>query len=211
MFEDILQGWRRGTRGPLPQLTNLQVLAALILIHREGPLGRRILSQALQINDGVARGLLERLAEHGIITIAESGATLSGTGEKRLEKELESLGVKSIHELDGTDLVPGKHAAGIRLANKYQPGITGVRERDEAVRAGADGTITLAMIRGRLVMPPDNTDTRETSSAEDERLRKLFRPLERDLLIIGFADDTRIALVGALAAALALSSSTTTK
>jgi len=209
MFEDILQGWRRGARGPLPQLTNLQVLAALILIRREGPVGRRVLSQALRINDGIARGLLERLSDHEIITIGESGAALSEIGEKRLEKELGSLSVKSIHELGGTDLVPGKHAAGIRLANMYRHGMTGLKERDEAVRAGADGTITLAMLHGRLVMPPDNRDTRESSSSEDDRLRKLFRPLERDLLIIGFADDSRTALVGALAAAIALSSPTT--
>ncbi len=207
MFEDILQGWRRGARGPLPQLTNLQVLVALILIRREGPVGRRVLSHALRINDGVARGLLERLSDHKIITITENGASLSENGEKRLGTELESLSVKSIHELDETDLVPGKHAAGVCLANKYKHGLTGLKERDEAVRAGADGTITLAMLHGRLVMPPDNRDTRETSSTEDDRLRKLFRPLERDLLIIGFADDSRTALVGALAAAIAVSSS----
>ena len=170
-----------------------------------------MLSQALRINDGVARGLLERLAEHGMITIAENGAALSPTGQVRLEKELELLSVKKIHELDETDLVPGKHAAGIRLANKYRPGMTGVKERDEAVRAGADGTITLAIVRGRLVMPPDNRDTREISSQEDERLRKLFRPLEKDLLIIGFADDSRTALIGALAATLAISSSSPMK
>ena len=62
ILEDILEKWRRGSTGPLPQLTPLQLLNALVLVEREGPVGRRALSETLQLNDGVVRGLLERLA-----------------------------------------------------------------------------------------------------------------------------------------------------
>lgn len=204
MLDDILSGWRRGSRGPLPRLTSLQVLAALILIRGEGPVGRRMLSQALRINDGVARGLLERLSEKEMIRIAENGASLSETGGKRLDSELGVLGVRSIHDLGETELVPGKRAVGVHLTDRYEMGLNGIRERDEAVRAGADGTITIAMLDGRLVVPPDNKDVSDMTRDEDSRLRKLFGPSEKDVLIIGFAADSRLALVGALAAVLSL-------
>jgi len=77
--------------------------------------GRRLLSQALGINDGVARGLLERLSEKDLIRIAENGASLSEAGRKRLDSELGLLGVGSIHELGETELVPGKRAVGVHL------------------------------------------------------------------------------------------------
>ena len=204
MLDDILSGWRRGSRGPLPQLSSLQVLAALILIRGEGPVGRRLLSQALRINDGVARGLLERLSEKEMIRIAENGASLSEAGRKRLDSELGMLGVRSIHELGDTELVPGKSAVGVHLFGRYEEGLNGIRERDEAVRVGADGTITMVMLDGRLVVPPDNKDVRDMVGDEDSRLRRLFGLSEKDLLIIGFASDSRLALVGALAAVLAL-------
>ncbi len=204
LFDDILSGWRRGSRGPLPQLTSLQVLAALILIRSEGPVGRRLLSQSLGINDGVARGLLERLSEKKLIMIAGNGASLSETGRKRLDNELGLLGVRSIQELGEMGLVPGKSSAGVHLSGRYREGLNGIRERDEAVRVGADGSITMAMLNGRLVVPPDNKDVRDMSPEEDARLRGLFGPSEKDLLIIGFAGDSRLAMVGALAAVLSL-------
>jgi len=204
LLDDILSGWRRGARGPLPQLTSLQVLAALILIRGEGPVGRRLLSQALGINDGVARGLLERLSEKELVRIAENGASLSEAGRKRLDSELGFLGVGSIHELGETELVPGKSAVGVHLVGRYVTGLNGIRERDEAVRVGADGAITMALLDGRLVVPPDNKDVGDMSKEEDSRLRGLFGPSEKDLLIIGFANDSRLALVGALAAVLSL-------
>jgi len=166
--------------------------------------GRRLLSQSLGINDGVARGLLERLSEKKLIMIAENGASLSETGRKRLDNELGLLGVRSIQELGETVLVPGKSSAGVHLSGRYREGLNGIRERDEAVRVGADGSITMAMLDGRLVVPPDNKDVRDMSQEEDTRLRGLFGPSEKDLLIIGFARDSRLAMVGALAAVLSL-------
>lgn len=174
------------------------------MIRGEGPVGRRMLSQALRINDGVARGLLERLAEKDLIGIAENGASLSEAGRKRLDSELGLLGVRGIHELGITELVPGKFAVGVHLFGRYEMGLNGIRERDEAVRVGADGTITMAMLDGRLVVPPDNKDVRDMTRNEDSRLSRLFGLSEKDLLIIGFASDSRLALVGALAAVLAL-------
>ena len=205
MLEEMLGKWRRGTRGPLPQLTSLQLLNALQLIDQEGPVGRRSLAQALRINDGIARGLLERLAEQGMVMVSETGVKLSQEGRTRLRDALRQMAVRKILNLDQTDLVPGRVAVGIHLARRYQAGMTGIAQRDEAVKAGADGSITLAVKNGRLVIPPDNRDAADLSPKENTRLRSVFRLSDNDLIIIGFAKDHRRAMAGALAAVLSLS------
>ena len=205
MLEEMLDKWRRGARGPLPQLTPVQLLSALVLINQEGPVGRRALAQALQINDGVTRGLLERLAEQGLVEVSEgTGVKLSKQGRETLQKYLKQISVRKIKTLDETELIPGKVSVGVHLAKMYKAGITGVVQRDEAIKVGAEGTLTIAVVNGKLSIPPDNKRVRELSPHEDSRIRELFHPSENDLVIIGFGKDANRALSGALAAVLSL-------
>jgi len=205
MLEEMLEKWRRGARGPLPQLTPVQLLSALVLIDQEGPVGRRALAQALQINDGVTRGLLERLAEQGLVQVNEgTGAKLSRQGRETLQRYLKQIAVRKIKTLDETELVPGKVSVGIHLAKRYKSGITGVLQRDEAIKVGAEGTLTIGVVNGKLSIPPDNKKVAELSPREDTRIRELFHPSENDLVIIGFGKDANQALSGALAAVLSL-------
>ena len=204
MLEDVLEKWRRGQTGPLPHLTSLQLLQALILIHEKAPVGRRILAQELEISDGTVRGLLERLSEQGIIQVNKSGAVLTGQGTSRLRKHLSELSFMKMEFLGGCDLVPGKSATAIQLTGKYRPGMTGVPQRDEAVRSGAQGSVTIGFQGGRLVLPPDNRETAEMSPKEDKRLREIFVLSENDLIVIGFAGNRSRSLSGALAAVLTI-------
>ena len=207
MLEDVLEKWRRGQTGPLPHLTSLQLLQALILIHEKAPVGRRILAQELEISDGTVRGLLERLAEQGIIRVNKSGAVLTGQGTSRLRKHLSELNIIKMQFLDGCELVPGKSATAIQLTGKYRPGMTGVPQRDEAVRSGAQGSIIIGFRGGRLLFPPDDIDASEMSPKEDKRLRGIFDPSENDLIVIGFASNKPRSLSGALAAVLTITGS----
>src|SRR5262245_44414631 len=99
MLDDVLEKWRRGQTGPLPHLTSLQLLHALILIHERAPVGRRMLAQELEVADGTVRGLLERLAEQGIIQVNKSGVALTSRGTSRLQKHLSELSVTKIQFL----------------------------------------------------------------------------------------------------------------
>jgi len=207
MLEDVLEKWRRGQTGPLPHLTSLQLLHALMLIHERAPVGRRILAQELEISDGTVRGLLERLAEHGIIQVNKSGAVLTGQGKSRLRKHLSELNIMKVEYLDACELVPGKSVTAIQLTGKYRPGMTGVPQRDEAVRSGAQGSVTIGFRSGRLVLPPDNREAAEVSPKEDKRLREIFDLSENDLIVIGFAGNRPRSLSGALAAVLTITGS----
>jgi uncharacterized protein DUF4443/CggR-like protein len=185
-------------------LTSLQLLNALIMIDREGPLGRRALAGILQVNDGVVRGLLERLAEGKLVFVTDAGVKLTKKGKQILTRLFRQLSIRKILPLDGSGLITGNKAIGIHLSSAYKPGITGIAQRDEAIRAGAEGSITVAIIGRKLAIPPDNKDLAKLAPEEDARLRIEFNLSDRDLIIIGFAKDSGRALAGALAAVLSL-------
>ena len=188
----------------MPQITPLQLLHALVLIEREGPIGRRALAQGLQIRDGVARGLVERLADGRIVSVKESGVELSSSGKQDLHRYLRQLAIKKILPLSESDLIHEHQVLGIHLRGGYSKGMTGVAQRDEAIKAGALGTITIAEVDGKLVIPPDNKKLAALAPRDNQRLQKDFEPSDKDLIIIGFGKDTSRALAGALAAVLSL-------
>jgi hypothetical protein len=204
MLEEFLENWRRGSRGPLPQLTPIQLLNALILIDREGPLGRRALAHSLQLKDGVVRGLTERLAESKLVSVGDSGVQLSQPGKKSLQKLFRTLSIKRIMPLEGSDLILNNKAIGVHLSHAYREGMTGVAQRDAAVKAGAEGSITIAALGGKLTIPPDNKDLARVAPKENARLRTEFNPSDQDLIIVGFGGDATTAMAGALAAVLSL-------
>jgi Domain of unknown function (DUF4443) len=200
----MLEKWRRGSTGPLPQLTPLQLFNALVLIQREGPIGRRSLSETLQLNDGVVRGLLERLADSKMALVTVKGVRLSKNGKESLRKLFHQLSIKKIISIDQSDLVSASSVMGVHAINLYKPGMTGIAQRDEAIKAGAEGSITIAVLGKKLVIPPDNKSIAELAPKENARLRNELEPANKDLIIIGFGKDAGRALAGALAAVFSL-------
>jgi len=125
-------------------------------------------------------------------------------GGETTQKFIKKLAGRTTKTLDESELVPGKVPVAVHLAQMYKPGITGVLQRDEAIKVGAEGTLTIAVVNGKLSIPPDNKRVAELSPREDSRIRGLFHPSENDLVIIGFGKDANRALSGALAAVLSL-------
>src|SRR5436309_13273676 len=97
-----------------------------------------------------------------------------------MQKYLKQKAVRKIKILDETELVPGKISVGADLSKRYRPGITGVSQRDEAIKAGAEGRLTIAVGNGNLSMPPGNKKVGELSPREDARSRALYHPCENE-------------------------------
>ena len=147
---------------------------------------------------------MERLAESRTASVTENGVQLSKAGKQSLHNFLRQLSVRRILPLAKSDLISDYEAIGVHLIGAYRSGMTGVPQRDEAIKAGAGGSITIAVLGRKLVIPPDNKDLARLAPKENARLRSEFKPSDKDLIIIGFGKDGSRALAGALAAVLSL-------
>ncbi len=184
--------------GPAPRFRRFHLWKALLELGRAGPLGRQRLSERLGLGEGSARTLVGVLVSKGLVRADERGMRLTARGRRELESaDLDIAAVQAhgvcVSERSVAVLVRGA-AARVR---------DGLRQRDEAVMAGADGATTLVFRRGRLIMPPE-TDIDSSHPELSRELKELFNLREGDAIVIGSARGSREAEDGALAAAVDL-------
>ena len=79
----------------------------------------------------------------------------------------------------------------------------GIEERDEAIRAGANATLVLAMENGEVHMPKVSNLSRESPQLAASIIKNL-NPADGDVIIITSANSKMTARYSALAAALLL-------
>ena len=139
-----------------------------------------------------------------MVTVTESGVNLSKVGRENLRKLLRQLSIKNIISLGQSDLVSSSSTMGVHVSEAYRLGMTGIVQRDEAIKAGAEGSITVAVLGKKLVIPPDNKSIAELAPKDNATLRSELELTDKDLIIIGFGKDPGRALAGALAAVLSL-------
>ncbi|NHI83684.1 MAG: DUF4443 domain-containing protein [Candidatus Thorarchaeota archaeon] len=179
---------------------------ALVMIGREQPLGRYDLCAAMSIGEGSARTLLKRLGEAGLITAeGRQGQRLTHAGQAlfdAISKDIPrgfflDLRKAVTHESAFANLVKGR-------ADRVKDGI---RQRDEAIIQGGygmAGATTLIIKNGALLMPPDDFHMLREYQEEALLLMGSLRPEEKDVIVIGSADDERLAREVSMAAVLTL-------
>ncbi len=181
--------------GPLPRFAEVHVHRALELIAKHGKIGRKELTRELGVGEGSVRTILNQLKKQGLITSSRGGHALTAKGKRLLGKPLEFMQVDAgnltVGDIDIATIVRG-------AAKKVKRGI---EQRDEAIKAGAQGATVLVFKRGKLQFP-DGFARVEKGLAES--LIETFTPREGDVIIIGTARDLAKAEEGVKAAAQSL-------
>lgn len=181
--------------GPLPRFAEVHVHRALELIAERGRIGRKELSRKLCVGEGSVRTILVQLKKRGLITSSRGGHVLTSKGRRVLGEPLEFIqldaGGMTVGEIDIATIVRG-------AAAKVKKGI---EQRDEAIKAGADGATVLVFRKGKLLFPDGFLKVEKKPT---ETLMKVFNPREGDVIIIGSARDAVKAEEGAKAAARTL-------
>jgi len=183
-------------KGPIPHFAEIHVRRALDLIAKYGRVGRKQLTEELGVGEGSMRTILNQLKKQGLITSSRGGHALTANGKRSLGKPFKFV------QIDAGSLTVGEFdiAAIVRGAAKKVK--RGIEQRDEAIKAGADGATVLVFKRGKLKFPDGFLDVnRELSST----LVNIFKPREGDVIVIGTAGDARNAEGGARAAVSSLS------
>lgn len=183
-------------KGPEPRFGEEHLWEALEQIGESGVIGRKKISQKLDIGEGSTRTVLKILKEKGLIKSTPQGHSLTETGEKELSKRQSKM-----VPLEAEDLTVGDFDIAILVRGGTSKIKQGIKQRDEAIKAGAKGATVLEYISGELQTPGVKMGINKKIT---EKLTESFDLKEGDAIVIGTGDNKKEAGRGALAAAESL-------
>lgn len=170
---------------------------ALKIIEKNGILGRKEIAKELDLGEGSTRTVLNQLKGGGLIKSTPNGHSLTKKGGEKLVKRSEKL-----LSLDAGELTVGEKDVALIVKGAASKVKKGIEQRDEAIKAGADGATVLVFREGKLLVPGAQI---ELKTEVEVKLLKDLKPSEEDVIIIGTADDEATAEWGAIAAGESLS------
>ena len=176
----------------------------LLILDREGPMGRYRLRRALDMTEGRVRGMLTRMGREGLLEASKLGCRLTDRGRETVESWMREHGVVRVEEVDLTELGVGPHTVLIQVRGGARHVRTGVEQRDVAVRHGALGAVNITFTGGKLSVPSVYDDLSRDHPALSKAIIERFKPSEGDLLVAPFAEDRYRALEAAIAVAMSL-------
>lgn len=178
------------------------MLKALLVIGSSGNVGRGKLGAVLDLGQGEVRTLIKRLKDARLITIEERGCSLTSLGRKEFAQVKKLIPWSS--SLDGKSLGLGDFCWAINVRGRSEKIRRGIEQRDAAVKAGANGALTVIYSSGKFRIPPVDTEGEATTTLEPWATIRSMGVKERDALIISGSRDLLSAEYGALSAALSI-------
>jgi hypothetical protein len=150
------------------------------------------------------RTILKKLRQAGLVEVDPAGIRYTRVGALTYQAVLKKM-VPPI-TLRGSTLTMGRSQAGVLMRSSGDDISNGIRQRDAAVKAGAEGATSYALRAGKFTVPGGSSDCeRDFPSGTWGVLRKELNPHNGDAIIVCGAVDEMKAKLGALAAALSLS------
>ena len=187
--------------GPALTFTSLHLVKVLELV-AEGPIGRGKLAKKLGIGEGTIRTIIKRLKDSNLIEISKSGCHLTSFGRNFWKKFKEKIPKKIF--LGKNEFSLAEYNVGVLIRKCAGKVKTGMRQRDAAIMAGAEGATTLVVKDEKLILPGVSDNVAKDYPVAYKQIVELLRPEQDDVVIVGTAETREKAEYGALAAALTL-------
>ncbi|MBI0584122.1 MAG: DUF4443 domain-containing protein [Methanomassiliicoccus sp.] len=184
--------------GPLFRFGDYHVYKALSVLSDGRRKGRKQVADRIGVGEGSMRTILDHLREEGLVDIKQTGIKISKKGQEFIGQF-----PLQVYVLDAPDITLGQCSVAVQVKGAASRIGSGMEQRDQAIKAGADGATTIVVKGEKLTVPVDydlDTDRPEIAGA----IRRLFDLTDGDVIIIGTSADLQQAEEGALAAALAL-------
>jgi hypothetical protein len=183
--------------GPHPSFSLVHALYA-ILILGEQSVGRQRLAGRLSIGEGAVRTLLRKLTRRGFVVTDRAGCHLTPKGAFLCEEAEKAF---YLFEPRSSGL-PGKASFGVGVRGGGRIA-RGIPERDQAIKAGADGALVLTCKGRELYMPGLSNVSREHPELSKSILETVA-PSDGDAVIVSWGDDVSGVVYGSLNAAWSL-------
>jgi predicted transcriptional regulator len=189
--------------GPTPSYGKAHLLLSILSIGDAKLIGRHALAKEVGIGEGAVRTIIKKLKQAGYLTTTASGCTLTSRGE-RLFLETKAL-LPHVLSIPHTDLTVGNEQTAVLVRGAASRVGDGIEQRDEAVKAGADGATTFVILDSKFRIPRASQDCESDYPGRVwALLREKLRPGNGDVMIISGAGTTDLSKVGAISAALTL-------
>ncbi len=181
--------------------TFVHIFKTLQLIDLKGHVSRDMLSQELLLGEGSIKTLIKHLKMENLITTTKKGTTMTERG-KKLYYTIASY-LPSETAVPKCSIAIGQYNyATILRGQKIIPIISGIEQRDIAIKAGAKGATTL-VYKNKFLTADTDYDALIDEKEINHMLVENLNPEEGDVLIIGYDDQDIIrAELAAKAAAL---------
>lgn len=184
--------------GPMFRFTDANVYWALYLLSDGKRMGRKKLADAVGVGEGSMRRILDTLREWEMISIKQTGITITRSGLGFLGE----LPIKIV-DIDMGDAVVGEFNQAVLVYGVACKIENGMQQRDAGIKAGAEGCTTVVMRSGKLMIPPDwNVDKERPALAR--KIRTVTEMTDEDVLIVGSSSNYHAAVAAALTAAFEL-------
>lgn len=183
--------------GPNPNFTLYHIWKCYDILDKKGPVGRRGLAKLLNLGEGSTRTLLDKMMREGCVDYTKGGALLTHKGHEKLREP----GIVTVPFDFLSDWSSSKFTCAVLVKEKADLIFDGSEQRDEAVRAGAEGAIVLVARNGKVVFPQDE---RFPDQRVIEAMRAVCPAQDGDAIIIGGGSSYDEAEKGAVTAALTL-------
>lgn len=178
----------------------VHVFKCMQLMEDNNRISRAVLMDELGLGEGSVKTLVKHLKMNNLIENSNAGMWLTNKG-KSIYSKLHAVIPSEMH-LPACSVTIGKFNYAVLVKDHARNIGTGIEQRDVAIKIGAVGATTLIFKNGRFLMPDRNTD-----SLKDDRKVSIFlvdklRPKDNDVIIIGSAENKKIAELAAKGAAL---------
>ncbi|UZE92386.1 MAG: hypothetical protein IB616_00785 [Methanosarcinales archaeon] len=167
-------------RGLSPNYSEFHVVMAFFLLGKN-PMGRKALAERLDVGEGTARTLIEKLQDQGLVSASLTGCQLTEKGNEMLTNFKKRVSYQPKIETGVITLGKANSAILIRGAAKLIK--SGMEQRDAAISVGTMGATTILFDKDGPRVPTitadENMRTRLRVLCEDMKMEK------GDVLVIG--------------------------
>jgi len=167
------------------------VFKSLQLMKKQGKISRSILVDDLKLGEGTIKTLVKHLKMYHLVVTSNSGMKLSDKGDKLYEKLTEIIPHEM--EINRCSIALGKYNHVVIVKGLESKIDSGIEQRDDAVKMGAIGATTLIFKNGKFFIPGQNRDVVKLDSKTMTKMINCLYPENKDVIIIGSADDKKIA------------------
>ncbi len=178
----------------------VHVFKIMQLISDNGKISRSLLVKELGLGEGSVKTLVKHMKMNGMIETSNAGMWLTNKGKSLYSK----LHLVMPYEMDipRCDIALGKFNHAVLVKNMAANIRSGIEQRDAAIKIGATGATTLIFKDSKFLMPGTGQDFLRKDPNVRSLMLKRFVPDDKDVIIIGSADNKKIAEIAAKSAAL---------